>query len=179
MVVDGNGVPVWYVRGDPHSGVGDIDSVVSGAISFFSGSRQTLAGPLPQPLEHDLPGAFRHGARPARAAGPVRRQLPRHLQSRRHGGRPHRARAPAARRRRPRSWPGLGHRPVQPGEIRSLDGRRGVDVVSATITSTRSRTTPIVEIVDYLPDGGPVIDPFHCNSIDIEPDERQPPGLGA
>jgi hypothetical protein len=37
IILDGNGVPVWYVAGRSHSGVGDIDDAVSGAITFFSG----------------------------------------------------------------------------------------------------------------------------------------------
>ena len=34
MVLDGNGVPVWYFA-SPESGVDDVDNVVPGAISFF------------------------------------------------------------------------------------------------------------------------------------------------
>jgi hypothetical protein len=35
IILDGNGVPVWFAYGEPHEGVEDVGNVVPGAISFI------------------------------------------------------------------------------------------------------------------------------------------------
>ena len=146
MVLDGNGVPVWYAQALPALGwcVFDVDSVVPGAISLRLRRRlpRRVRVSSAQPAHEDEAGAGRAAQRrPARARAPRERRLPRHLEPPAARGRRRRHAGPRARRRpsdRPRdasrSWPAICSRSRPTGP----SSGRGAPPITSTSSPTRS-----------------------------------------
>jgi hypothetical protein len=172
MVLDGNGVPVWYVSGAP-GGMGDVDHVVSGAISFIAFG----ASMAPFDVRHiDPPSTALEAPSGALLDGHELQLAP--------GG----------------HYVVLSN-PVETGVdlkgvvIPGADGGvqsfgpgssiQGCDIVEfdpATLAVTwtwvgsehldpvKDSTLPALATFGVSgPDGGLVVDPFHCNSIDVDP----------
>ena len=167
MVLDGQGVPVWYDESSK-AGVDDVDDVVPGAVSFFttwtgaplSVSTSTLA---------DEPGrAFGDGARYPRAPRVAERRLPRPLRS---GPRPKRRPlegGPPLDRPRGGTVPTTSRIFDCDRRVRAEHRGHRLDLVGLQgIHFNPSLDSTLPAIVTQLPTVA--LDPFHCNSIDVDP----------
>jgi hypothetical protein len=169
IVMDGNGVPVWYAHGPVGAGIDDVDALVGGAISYLPNDNRPpeilhLAPPAP-PFRS--PPASEHDTHELRVL--------------------------------PNGDYLIISSPVEPGvdltgiHLRLLDG--GVEdfgpssnAVACNIVEFDPKTGDVkwnwvgtdhfVPRLDTtgpefdrppLPDGGKVVDTFHCNSIDVDP----------
>jgi len=171
MVLDGNGVPVWYFLG-ASGGMGDVDQVVSGAVSFISygtpmaGFDVRMLEPLSTtPLApsgtlvdgHELQVV--PGGHYVVLSNPVETgvdltgiAIP---------------------------LPDGGTETFGPGS--SIQGCNLVEfdstgavawqwIGSDHLDPVKDTTLPALATSASLPDaGGPLVDPYHCNSIDVDP----------
>jgi hypothetical protein len=170
MVVDGNGVPVWYVLGAP-GGMGDVDHVISGTVSSISYGApmapfdvRTVEPPSTTPLTpagtlldgHELQvvpgGLYVVISNPLETGDLTGITIP---------------------------LPDGGAESFGPGST-----MQACDVVEFDATGTvawqwigsehldpvRDTTLPALATAGpFLDGGGPVVDPFHCNSVDVDP----------
>jgi hypothetical protein len=171
MVVDGQGVPVWYVR-EPATGVFDVDAVVSGAISFLEYPSKWSAfeihrlsplqtGVLSNPSIPLDPHELRHLSNGDFLVFSDELETGVDLTG------------------YPLALPDGGIETLGPDgtilpcDVLEVDPKGtivwkwvGTDHFDAVKDSTFPGRGP-----DFLhpPGGGPVLDPFHCNSIDVDP----------
>jgi hypothetical protein len=172
MILNGDGVPVWYAHGPTGSGIQDVDDVVEGAVSFFPNN-----GKLPIQIDHLDPWATTTTA-PSGAALDT-----------------HELRVLPSGHYLVLSNPtttgvdlsGLSVRLADGGldELGAASSIVDCDIVEFDPTTgavawqwtgsehfdvVKDSTTRTIATGVTSPDGGAVIDVFHCNSIDVDPE---------
>ncbi len=169
FILDGNGVPVWYYRA-ASSGVSDVDAVVKGAVSFTSSGggpyqihqlspyKVTSASPTGYPIdEHELQvttsGNYLSVSVPV-VTGVDLTGLP-----------------PIPRFGLDGGYEAGPNSNIRNCTIVEFDPATGKVAWSWQATDHFDPAKVSIEPIFAPPlaDGGVVIDPFHCNSIDIDP----------
>jgi Arylsulfotransferase (ASST) len=171
MILNGDGVPVWYAHGPAASGIQDVDDVVPGAVSFFPTSGQgvieidqldpwatTSAAPSGAPLDiHELrvlpSGHYLVLSNPTTTGVDLT------------GVSIHEADGGTVE-----LGPGSS---IVDCDIVEFDPTTGAVawqwVGSEHFDPAKDSTGHQVAFGVTSPDGGQVIDVFHCNSIDVDP----------
>jgi len=172
MVLDVHGVPVWYLRGAP-GGMGDVDQLASGTLSFIAFSAKTpvfeIVTLAPESSTYAAPSGVLldgHELRPAAGGRYVVISNPVTTGFDLSG-----IRVPV---------PDGGTRSFGPGSsiqdcnVVEFEGTTGAVtwqwIGSEHLDPVKDTTVPALGTFDAsAPDGGAVVDPFHCNSLDVDP----------
>jgi hypothetical protein len=172
MVLNGDGVPVWYTHGPNGSGVDDVDDVVAGAVSFLPSFGQhpfeihhldppktTYAAPSGAELDtHELRvlanGHYLVISAPTVSGFDLTGLV-----------------APLPDGGIERFGPGSSIADCDLVEFDPTTGAVAWKWVGADhFDPVKDSTSPQASENRSLPDGGVVLDVFHCNSIDIDPE---------
>ncbi len=170
VVLNGDGVPVWYVHGSSGMGVEDVDDVVAGAVTFVPTNVYPFEVHFLSPLE-------------STTVAPAGDVIDTHeLRVLENGdylvlSNPTLTGVDMTGYDVPLSDGGVAsfgpNSNIMDCDIVEFDPKTGAVVWtwvgSEHFNAATDNALPVINHVRLGPDGLPVLDPFHCNSIDVDP----------